>query len=394
MISEDPLKNILGRLEDLDRVSLRALVNRLARERQLLVNLTQSLREGILVIDARGTIEYANAAAAGMLGFAMREVGHAVLWRQVPDLSRSLHFSRDGLLLADAGLTRELQLTYPERRIVRLHLMPFDEASEGSHPARYAAVLSDITGDKAQTQQEIENERVSSILQLAAGVAHELGNPLNSLHIHLQLMERQLKRAGELTPSSEKLQSSLAVCHGEVERLDGIISQFLSAVRPSLPDLADVDLIAVLEESLEFLRPELESAGIGVDVSLDSTVPIVQADRNQLKQVFFNLLKNARQAMRTGGTIKIFTSSDDEFVFLRIADSGEGISEEDLPRIFQPYFSTKAGGHGLGMMIVERIIRDHGGQVGIDSKIGVGTVVTLQFPQKHRRVRLLREGRD
>ena len=114
------------------------------------------------------------------------------------------------------------------------------------------------------------------------------------------------------------------------------------------------------------------------------------ADRNQLKQVFFNIIKNAVEAMQPGGVLKIKTRTDDQSVYLLFGDTGSGIKQEDLVRLFQPYHTTKTGGHGLGMMIVQRIMREHGGQVGVESKEGVGTVVTLQFPQKNRRVRMLR----
>jgi len=388
MKSNDPLESVLGRIDDLDDASLNNLISRLARERKLLNTLFNTLREGVIVINSRGRIEYANATSLAMLGFDRREVGTASLWKQVPDLARSLQFTDEGLLAAETGISREIELSYPERRIVRLYMMPFEAEVKEGPLARFAVILSDITSEKSRTRTEIEGERVRSIRQLSAGVAHELGNPLNSLNIHLQVMERSLKRMsgrGEL----DKLRKSLEICSGEVARLDSIITHFLEAVRPAAPDLQETDLIAVLEETLEFLGPELESSGTTVDVSLEGPVPIVQADRNQLKQVYFNLLKNARHAMKRGGVIKVHSSSDDEFVYLRIGDNGEGISEEDLPRVFQPYFTTKKGGHGLGMMIVERIMRDHGGQVGIDSRRGVGTVVTLQFPQKTRRIRML-----
>jgi signal transduction histidine kinase len=114
------------------------------------------------------------------------------------------------------------------------------------------------------------------------------------------------------------------------------------------------------------------------------------ADRNQLKQVFFNLVKNAMEAMTAGGKLSIRVRADDDSVYLLFADTGSGIKTEDLPKLFSPYHTTKTGGHGLGLMIVQRIMRDHGGHVGIESKQGTGTVVTLQFPQKHRRVRMLK----
>jgi len=108
-----------------------------------------------------------------------------------------------------------------------------------------------------------------------------------------------------------------------------------------------------------------------------------------VKQVLFNLLKNSLEAMQKGERLKILCRGDDDNIYLQLADTGEGIAEEDISKVFLPYYSTKDKGHGLGMMIVQRIMREHGGRIGIDSKPGMGTVVTLQFPRKYRRVRLL-----
>lgn len=385
----DPLENIIGRVEDLDKVNLSNLVSRLARERRLLGTVFNSLREGVMVIDANGLLQYANTASIQLLGFGSADIGSANLWKAVPDLARTLRFTRSGQLAGETGISRELTLTYPEHRIVRLYIIPFDEEVLGVNVPRFAVIIADITQEKTQTRQEIESERIASILQLAAGVAHELGNPLNSLTIHLQVMMRTLSRMESSDQTTAKLSKSLAVCASEVERLDGIITHFLQAVRPNPPDFSDVDIVQLLEEALEFLGPELKTAGITADVSIESDIPLISGDRNQLKQVFYNILKNARQAMKDNGVIRISATADDEFAYLRIADKGEGIAEEDLSKVFIPYYTTKKDGHGLGMMIVERIMRDHGGNIGIDSKPGVGTVVTLQFPQKHRRIRLL-----
>ncbi len=384
----DTLDSLIDRVDELDAASRANLISRLARERHLLGTVMNSLREGILVVEASGRIDYANPSAREILGIRDRDVGETILWKAVPDLARTLNISSKGYLLEEANVTRELELTYPQRRVVRLYLVPFEDQLEDVQLARYVVILTDVTQDMDQTRQEIEAERVNSILELAAGVAHELGNPLNSLTIHLQLMQRQLNKLGA-SRELDKLGKSLAVCAGEVDRLDSIITHFLEAVRPSEPDLRDLDLIAPLEESIEFLGPELESAGIRVDLELASSLPLVQGDRDQIKQVFFNIIKNGRQAMKSGGSIRIRAFADDEYVYIQIGDTGEGIPQEQLNKVFQPYFTTKKDGHGLGMMIVERIMRDHGGQIGIDSRRDVGTLVTLQFPQKHRRIRLL-----
>ncbi len=221
-------------------------------------------------------------------------------------------------------------------------------------------------------------------------MAHELGNPLNSLTIHLQLIERKLKKLKlEKEADATSLNESIRICEAEVQRLDGIVSNFLEAIRPRPPNLAETNLSDVLTEVLTFQHSELADRGIKVEAETSPDLPAVMADRNQLKQVFFNLIKNAVEAMAPGGQLKIRSRADDDSVFLLFGDSGAGIKQEDLGRLFQPYHTTKPGGHGLGLMIVQRIMREHGGQIGIESKEGVGTVVTLQFPRKDRRVRML-----
>ena len=381
------LDRVLGRLDTLDSINLANLVQRLARERGVFEEIFNTLQEGILVVRDDGGIEYANTSAQRLIGLGGDELAGQTLWRVVPGLRTSL-----GGALEDAsgagtapGVAREFELTYPAPRTVRLYMVPFRAA--GAQVRRFAVILSDVTKEKQSTEARIENERTSSILLLAAGVAHELGNPLNSLTIHLQLIDRKLKRL-KASKDTEAVAESLRVCREEVSRLDGIISNFLDAIRPQPPDLAEIDLADVLAEVLRFQQRELADRGVEVEAET-SPLPHVMADRNQLKQIFFNLTKNAMEAMRPGGRLNIKSRADDDSVFLLFADSGSGIKQEDLVRLFQPYHTTKSGGHGLGLMIAQRIMREHGGQIGLESKEGVGTVVTLQFPRKDRRLRML-----
>lgn len=385
------LDKILGRLDDLDSVNLANLVQRLARERRLLETVFNTIQDGILVIDENGIVQYANSAGLRLIGLKPKEVGSALLWKVVPDLGRAVdfHYSKEGMESLDRMISQEMELTYPERRYVRFYMVPLNERVGNAQDRGYAVVLSDITEEKTSTKELIENERITSIMNLAAGVAHELGNPLNSLNIHLQLISRELRKMRD-SKAREKLEGQLAICEDEVKRLDGIIEHFLEAVRPRSPDLdAEFDLQTGLAEVLNVQGKELENKGIIVDVEVTSLLPPILADRNQIKQVLFNLLKNAMEALEPGGTIEIRTWSDDEFVTMQISDNGTGISQEVLPRIFQPYFTTKPEGHGLGMMIVQRIMRDHGGDIGIESQPGLGTRITLRFPRADRRVRML-----
>jgi len=383
------LDRVTGRLDDLDAVDLSKLAHKLARERKLLETVFQTMHEGIIVIDTEGVIEYANTAALKIIGLPSKEVGQAVLWKVVPELARTLDFTTDGQFAAQSVVSREMELTYPENRYIRFYLLPFPQREGEGEGDRCAVIISDVTEEKITTRELIESEKVSSLLMLAAGVAHELGNPINSLTIHLQLIRRRLDKLAQ-GKVNDKVLDSIEICAAEVERLDGIITHFLEAIRPSPPDMQDLDLTNVLEEVLEFQGKELEDAKISVDMALSEQVPIILGDRNQIKGVFFNILNNARESMSGSGKLKVNVRSDDEFVYIQIGDTGTGIEQENLSKVFQPYFTTRESGHGLGMMIAQRIMRDHGGQIGIDSREGVGTVVTLQFPQKHRRVRLLK----
>lgn len=391
--SSSRLDEILGRAEDLPPDDLAVLVQRLARERRLLETVFNTIREGILVVDRRGVIRYTNAAAIKLLGFRRGDVGTLSLRHLLPELARTIDLASlaetAGAEAGEAALqSREIEISYPERRYIRVYLVPMENGRGSGADEGIALIATDITEEKISTEERLESERVASIINLAAGVAHELGNPLNSLTIHLQLMRRSLAKIGQ-RGVREKLERSLETCASEVSRLDGIITHFLEAVRPQPLDLRELDLMGVLEEVLGVMEEELSNADISVEIALENRPPEILADRDQMKQVFFNLLKNAREAMPGGGEIRVTTRTDDDYVYLLLGDSGSGIRGEDMAKVFQPYFTTKSGGTGLGMMIVQRIMREHGGQIGIDSREGVGTVVTIQLPQKHRRARLL-----
>jgi PAS domain S-box-containing protein len=386
------LDKILGRIEDLDSVNLGILVQRLARERKLQETVFNTIQDGILVIDTEGIVQYANAAAHNIIGLKEEDVGTARLWKMVPDLARSIDpQSVDGSRAAKPVLAREVELTYPERRCLRLYMVPIAAQIGASDSGGYVVVLTDITEDKVSLEERIETERVDSIMRLAAGVAHELGNPLNSLTIHLQLIKRQLAKLQDSAkiPAAETLADSLQICQGEVSRLDGIITHFLEAVRPQKPELNEINLLELVEEVLRVQEAELTDRKLEVNIEVNETPPAILGDRGQIKQVFFNVIKNAMEAMEEGGQLRILTASDDEFLSLQFIDTGSGIAEADLAKVLQAYYTTKDDGHGLGMMIVQRIMRDHGGQIGIESRQGSGTVISLQFPLPHRRTRLL-----
>lgn len=380
------IERILVRLDDLDSTNLAILVQRLARERGLLETVFDAVEEGILVIDETGTVDYANRAGTAIIGLNPKDIGTAVLWKLVPDLARSLDFLREGGLAPN--IARDVELFYPEHRWVRLQI---SRLILGDEAVRFGVIIRDITDERENTEAMLESERINSIFTLAASVAHEIGNPLNSMKIHLELINRKLART-ELDESKKKsLKNSVAVCLEEISRLDDILKNFLGAIRPQKPILAKTNLMEIVFDVLAVQKAELENRNIRCSVRQGKDLPIVLGDTSQLKQLIFNVTKNAMEAMQDGGSLDIVAETDDAFVNLRVRDTGCGIERDAISKIYEPFFTTKDGGHGLGMMIVMRIMREHGGQVGIDSTPGEGTLVTLQFPRPDRRAPMLNQ---
>lgn len=358
------LDKVLGHLDNLDAVNLTILVQRLARERKLLETVFNTIQEGIVVIDSDGMIAYANAAACRLIGLDPQEVGHAELSKWVPGLT-ALDPEATG------GFARELNLTYPESRLVRLYGVPFC-TPEDPKPQQLL-IFHDITEDRASEQTNLEEEKLASILQLAEGVAHDLGNPLNTLSIHLQLLKRSLSEHANTT-------QTLGICLQEVKRLNHIVTHFLEAVRPKSLQWKSIDLIALVEDVLRFHEPQLKDLDIQTSIELKDPLPLIQGDPHQLKQVLYNGVKNAIDAMRQGGALRVVASLHEQELHLQLIDTGQGIREADLPQVFDRHFTTKSSGHGLGMLIIHRIVRAHGGRVSLDSRPQTGTVLTLHFP--------------
>lgn len=368
---------VMNRIGELDRVNLQNFIQMISKEHRFLSSLFDSLQEAILVISPAHTVLYHNAAAQEFLGLP-ENVSSLPVEKLLPGLNLDLLLSdpRPG---GGKSMRQELELTYPEHRIVQMYALPIDRED-----APYALILNDVTATMERAASVAESERSKAVSMLAAEVAHEIGNPLNSLYLHLQLLQRILKRPEpDLTDAAQEV----AEARSEVERLDSIINQFLHALRPGKPVFEPLDLKTVVLDSLNFMRQEITDRKIQLEFYWGENVPRINGDANQLKQAFYNLARNAMQAMPAGGRLTVRCSADDSFVMLSVSDSGCGIKPENMQKIFRPFFTTKNAGTGLGLMIVERIVREHGGSLAVDSRENAGTTFTISLPRRFRLVR-------
>ncbi|MDB4500764.1 ATP-binding protein [Akkermansiaceae bacterium] len=377
------LEKILSRLDSIEPGEVQDLLARLVREKGFLQKVFEALHEGVLLLGQDGTVNFINQAACGFFGTTADQaqgepfgkVVRGLDWEQLKSSPRST-------------VSRDLEVFYPENRYLNFYLSPIaedDEIDQG-----YVMLVRDVTSIREKAEEEIESEKLNALTLLAAGVAHEIGNPLNSLSLHLQLLERKTKKLPK--GDQDALGDHLDTARTEIGRLDTILKQFLQAMRPTTPVREAADLHHILQESLITLQPELESREISVSLDLAEDLPSLDLDPGQIQQALYNLIRNAYQALSPPkGEISISSTFNEYETTLSIADNGSGMSPEVMGAIFEPFQTTKSSGSGLGLLIVRRILREHGGELEVQSEENAGTTVTLFFPRTDKQVRLLED---
>jgi len=401
------LEKLIERLGRIGPEEVQNYFLRLAQEKGFLETVFNAIQEGIIVTDSTGRITYLNDAACELFGL---EASDAV-GKRLDERVRGLDW--ESLTQSGGPVSRDMEIFYPDNRFINFYIVPLmiehresgavagvaDSGRRGHGPGGkggiteqvgHAMILRDITESRRSAQQTIESERFNALTLLAAGVAHEIGNPLNSLHIHLQLMERQAHKLDGA--EREEFQESIDIARSEVNRLDSIVTQFLRAIRPSKPQLQPENVNMIVEEAVRFFAPEIQDRDIVVEQELRSDLPLLRLDRDQMKQAFYNVIKNSLEAMKRGGILRIRTDRDDTHVLVSFVDTGSGMSAGNLSRVFEPYFTTKPSGTGLGLLIVRRIVREHGGELSIESSEGKGLTLTIRLPYVDKRVRMLEAG--
>ncbi len=372
---------VLSRIDRLDRESIHSYVASLLCEKKQGEEILDRIEEGVLLLELQGLICYANRNAFLWLGFQRFFKGRTRLEELVEEPSIR-QFFLECLKHPLNGVVDEFRLLSPREIYIRIHWMPLELDEEKLVLVR----LVNLTEEKNRGEEEARLERIDSLIRLAAGVAHEIGNPLNSIQIHIELLKREA--AGLPKTKQESMEKLINVIASETKRLDQIVRSFLRATRnPPLRFCLEL-LNEILEEAAELLRLELKKGKVRLKLTLDKSLPQFLLDRDRLHRAFINLIKNGMQAMPKGGELSISTLCKERLCLVRFEDSGRGIDEKDLPHIFEAYYTTKEEGSGLGLTQVYQAVREHGGRIDVKSTPGKGSAFTLILPIRRERLSL------
>jgi len=378
------VERALAKLPRLNADQLRGLLRDLADENSTMEAALDSMLDGIVVCGLDHCPTICNKSAERMLRLAGPDPTDRPLWASVEDEDLAA-FLRTTLESEETVLDREFGLDY--KGATRLVAVSVSSLVSGGRISGALIHLEDITDKRRKEAQLRRAESLASLTTLAAGVAHEIKNPLGSISIHIQLIKKTLQRCGCIEPSD--IERHLGVVDEEIDRLNKTVVDFLFAVRPMDLELREADAGELLRQMAAFIAPEAERAGVEIKLELADNLPRIQADERYMKQALLNLVKNALAAMPGGGSLILKSEGDQDEVRLMVEDNGAGIPEDDLPKIFEPYFTTKDNGTGLGLTITFKIIKEHGGEISVSSRPGQGSVFSIGLPVPQRERRLI-----
>jgi len=377
------LQRALEKIEKMDRTQIRQLVSDIAGDNELLEMVMESMSDGVVVTDREDNILMVNKSAERMFPFSTDDLIEKPLNQAIGD-KEIREFLKENLHGLDRILDQEFTLGDGYSRTLSLSIMPL--VRQGWITGNVIHI-EDVTEKRAKEARLRRAESLAALTTLTAGVAHEIKNPLGSIGIHLELMKKEM--SGKKQIETQKVLENLLIIKEEVDRLNRIVMDFLFTVRPMNAELSYDELNRVVRELLDFMKFELSEAGITVDTDLTKTGPQILMDERYMKQAVLNILKNAISAMPDGGRLRVQTVQKGNELLLKISDTGVGIPDEHMDKIFEPYFTTKDFGSGLGLTLVYKILKEHMGDIEINSKVGEGTSITLSFPVPQKEKRLI-----
>ncbi len=392
------VRRVSQKISKLSSDQVEQLIDIINNENETLDAVIESLSTGLLICDVNWCLLQANKAAERYLPLKIRLADwrynenrlEQSVWQIIDDEDIS-SFIKNNAEREKNNSTADftIETTGGAKRFIVISTLPLVREKKliGN-----IVKIDDVTDKKNQDTLLRRMENLASLTNLAASVAHEIKNPLGSISIHIQLIQKAVAKAratdGKL-PDEKFAENCLQIVNEEIERLNKIIVDFLFAVRPISASLELTDIASLIKTFIPFFEPELEEQHISIETKLPEFLPSVMIDQKLFKQVLINLVQNSIAAMHDGGRILIRAKVSDDFLIIRFADNGTGMDEETVHRVFEPYFTTKANGTGLGLTMVYKIIKEFSGDISVQSFPGEGTVFTISLPIPQKEKRLL-----
>ncbi len=367
------------------RISLRALIMSIEQLEEYYANVIDSVGDGVVVLDIQGLVTLLNPAAEELIGISRRQAS-------------KIHFSNlfhgEEILLEMVQKTTQTGMTVSDHENIILkktgRLTPVSATTSPLIKAdgdRIGTILTlrDLTNIRELEEAVRQADRLSSLGALAAGLAHEIKNPLGGIKGAAQLLEMEL-------PDNPELRDCTRVMLKEVQRVNHIVEELLELASPRKLELDRVNLHKVLGDILLLQKRAVADRMISFQQQFDPSIPPILADESLLTQLFLNLIKNAVEAVGEAGLIKVKSGiladysmmpkgeSRSRLVAIEVSDNGQGIGKEELDHLFTPFYTTKAKGTGLGLAICQKIVAEHRGMIRVDSEPGKGTTFTIMLP--------------
>lgn len=361
-----------AREADLDRqqVELEQAYHRVAELKRYHESVVHSLETAVIVTDRELVVTSANRVAEARFGLT------ELRGKRLDSLPFAADLGPLDRLLAGRAEVRLAAVPLGELR-VDVAVTPFE--SDQGKVLGLVLAMQDVTEGVRTKEALIRSERLAAIGRMSAHVTHEVRNPLASIGLNAELLEALVAESGVKGAQAEEAQALSRAIGREVDRLTAITEDYLRFARLPRPELHPEDLGALATSLAHFVRKDVEAAGSELVLSIAPELPLVEVDRDQIRQAVLNLVRNAKESMPEGGVVELAVEPDGERVAIVVRDHGVGIAPENLERIFDPFFSTKLTGTGLGLALCHQIVAEHGGELVVRSEVGVGSEMRVRL---------------
>lgn len=367
---------------------LKTHIKQLSEKRNLCHAAMDFLQEGLLIIEKDEDIAFYNSSFVKHLDIQVKSslltIGDL---RRHPIFGNILHETQKTDFIHYA---RDVEIFSPWRKHLNIRAVALDR-KKPSKSVVY--IIQDTTFLKRKQEETFQQKKLGAVLSLGAGFAHEIGNPLNSLNIHLQIMKRILDKGATNKRQLAGLKKEITILEGEVKRMDNVISNFLKATRPEKVCFKEIDIVETVRLSLESLRGVAEKRSIGIDFHSSFERKFLFADAQKIQQAIINIVQNAIEAIGEGGQITVSCTEREGGIDIAITDDGPGILKEALSMIFDPFFTTKSDGVGLGLVISYQIIKEHDGDISVKSFPGEGTTFLIRLPLREYKLKFIEDSK-